>query len=133
MLFGSFCVEESSISLLRRSSAQHMLPSHHMCHNRKCFCWPAAGSSSLETWAVIPPGQAWGRISGGVLSPVSSHLQACIFRRVQIGLLICCLWQWVWPCLLLALISGDFAHGDGGGASSLGILLQLPYPSPCVL
>lgn len=32
--------------------------------------------------ALALPGQAWGRISGGVLSLLSSHLQACVFRTL---------------------------------------------------
>lgn len=76
--------------------------------------------------AVTLPRQAWGRISGVVLSLFRSHLQAYIFSTLKIALLLFCLWQRVWPWLLLVLISGD-----GVGASSLGILSVSTLQSLC--
>lgn len=110
-----------------------MLLSHHVCHNRKVAAGLQLVPAAWKLGAVTLPGQAWGRISGGVLSLFSSHLRAWIFRILKIALLLCCLWQWVWLCLLLALTFGDSAHGGWGGASSLRILFQPLCCSPCVL
>lgn len=74
--------------------------------------------TARKLWAVITWGQLWVRISGGMLSLFSSHLQARIFKTLKIPVLLCCFWQRVWPFLVqsvfLELLSCDSACGDGG-------------------
>lgn len=126
MLFGSsfLCWRVKYLVIEKELCTAHAAVTPHVSQQENA----AAGSSSLETWGSNSSRAGLGQ--NEVLSIFSSHLQACIFRAVKTALLLCCLWQWVWPCLLLALISGGSARGDGGGASSLGILSQPLYPSP---